>query len=69
MRITLTLEDDAYAIAKGKAQHEDISIGKAASLLILQSVRPPPKVKSKGVFKSSGGKYTSDQVEEALADE
>jgi hypothetical protein len=70
MRTTLNLDNDAYAAAKAKADHEDISLGEAASQLILQTVKlPPQKQKSGAVFRSSGGRYTSAQVEEALADE
>jgi len=70
MRTTLTLENDAYAVAKAKADHENISLGKAASDLILHSVRHMGgRPKSSAVFRSGGGRYTSAQVEEALADE
>jgi hypothetical protein len=71
MRTTLALDNDAYAMVKAKADHESISLGKAASALILQTVRATA-VKSKtlgAVFRSGGGRYTSSQVEEALADE
>jgi hypothetical protein len=72
MRTTMTLENDAYAVAKAKADHENISLGQAASRLILQTVKmspPKPKSKASAVFRSTGGRYTSAQVEEALADE
>jgi len=70
MRTTLSLENDAYAVAKSKADHENISLGKAASDLILQTVRQTGgKPKARAVFRSGGGRYTSAQVEEALADE
>lgn len=70
MRTTLTLDNDAYAVAKAKADHENISLGEAASQLILQAVKPPSKAQRLGaVFRSPGGRYTSAQVEEALSDE
>ena len=48
-----------------------MSLGKAASELILQTVRlGAGKAKKSGaVFRSGGGRYTSAQVEEALTDE
>lgn len=70
MRTTLTLDNDAYAVTKAKADHENISLGEAASRLILQAVKPPGKGQRAGaIFRSPGGRYTSVQVEEALADE
>ena len=71
MRTTLALDNDAYAVIKAKADHENLSLGKAASALILQTVgRLEGKPKKAGaVFRSPGGRYTSEQVEEALADE
>jgi len=69
MRTTLTLENDAYAVAKAKADLENISLGKAASDLILQSVRQiGGKPKYRAVFRSGGGRYTSAEVKKALAD-
>lgn len=71
MRTTLALDNDAYAVVKAKADHENMSLGKAASELILQSIRMlenKPR-KTGAVFRSSGGRYTSEQVEEALSDE
>jgi hypothetical protein len=69
MRTTLTLDNDAYAVAKSKADHENVSLGKAASELILQTVRMAAgkSKKSGAVFRS--GRYTSAQVEEAMVDE
>jgi len=70
MRTTLTLENDAYAVAKAKADHENVSLGKAASDLILRTVRQADgKTKSRAVFRSGGGRYTSAQVKKALADQ
>jgi hypothetical protein len=70
MRTTLTLDNDAYAVTKAKADHENVSLGKAASDLILQTVRQTAaRPKARAVFRSGGGRYTSAQVEEALADE
>jgi hypothetical protein len=72
MRTTLTLDNDAYAVAKAKADHENVSLGKAASELILQTVRMTvgkSKKSAGAVFRSGGGRYTSTQVEEALTDE
>jgi hypothetical protein len=71
MRTTLALDNDAYALIKAKADHENVSLGKAASELILQSVRmmPANPNKSGAVFRSLGGRYTSEQVEEAISDE
>ena len=59
------------AVAKSKADHENVSLGKAASELILQTVRMAAgkTKKSSAVFRSGGGRYTSAQVEEALTDE
>jgi len=70
MRTTLNLDIDAFQAAKAKAAHENISLGKAASDLILQglrgaSTRPAPSA----VFHSQGGIYTAKEVEEALDDE
>jgi hypothetical protein len=71
MRTTLALDKDAYAMIKAKADYENVSLGKAASELILQSVRMKEagSNKSSAVFRSRGGRYTSEQVEEAIADE
>jgi hypothetical protein len=70
VRTTLNLDNDAYAVAKAKADHENISLGKAASRLILQTVKLPQQgQKSDAIFRSPGGRYTSAQVEEAMDDE
>lgn len=70
MRTTLTLDDDAFQAAKAKAAHEDISLGKAVSELILQALRQrSAKGKAPAVFRSEGGTYTGDAVEAALDDE
>ncbi len=70
MRTTLTLEMDALQAAKAKAALEKVSLGKAVSDLILQGLRQAPKeAKSSAVFRSTGGVYTSEQVEAALDDE
>ena len=71
MRTTLALDNDAYALIKAKADHENVSLSKAASELILQSVRMLPVNTNKdgAVFRSRGGRYTSEQVEEAINDE
>jgi hypothetical protein len=70
MRTTLILENDAYAVAKAKADHENVSLGKAASDLILQAgPQTGGKPKSRAVFRSRGGRYTSMQVKKVLADE
>ena len=71
MRTTLALDNDAYALIKAKADHENVSLGKAASELILQGVRimSANPNKSGAVFRSVGGRYTSAQVEEAISDE
>ncbi len=71
MRTTLALDNDAYALVKAKADYENVSLGKAASELILQSMRMKEANpnKSGAVFRSRGGRYTAEQVEEALSDE
>ena len=70
MRTTLTLDPDAFQAAKAKAAHENISLGKAVSELILQGLRQTPaKRRAAPVFRSRGGVYTADEVEAALDDE
>ena len=70
VRTTLTLENDAFQAAKAKAAHENISLGKAVSDLILQGLRGVPyEATPSAVFRSEGGTYTSKEVEEALDDE
>jgi hypothetical protein len=69
MRTTLTLDNDAFQAAKAKAAHENKSLGKAVSELILQGLRQNPGRRSSAVFRSEGGTYTSSEVEEALDDE
>jgi hypothetical protein len=71
MRTTLNLEPDALAAAKAKAAHEGLSLGEAVSKLILEALRPPPLARGKvgAVFRSTGGLYSAEQVEEALDDE
>lgn len=70
MRTTLTLESDAFQAAKAKAAHENVSLGKAASDLILQGLRQAPaEIKPSAVFRSEGGLYTTEHVEAALDDE
>jgi hypothetical protein len=70
MRTTLTLEPDAFHAAKAKAAHENVSLGKAVSELILQGLRVGSnRPQSSGVFRSEGGVYTVEQVEAALDDE
>ena len=70
MRTTLSLEPDAFQAAKAKAAHENVSLGKAVSELILQAIRQPPvENQSSAVFRSAGGIYTAEQVEAALDDE
>jgi hypothetical protein len=71
VRTTLTLDPDAFHAAKAKAAHENVSLGKAVSELILQGLRPPSSRRAKrpAVFRSDGGIYTGEQVEAALDDE
>jgi hypothetical protein len=70
VRTTLTLDPDAFHAAKAKAAHENVSLGKAVSDLILQALRQTSSQgKSSAVFRSEGGIYTSEQVEAALDDE
>lgn len=70
VRTTLTLDPDAFHAAKAKAAHENVSLGKAVSELILQGLRQPaPQTKPSAVFRSEGGLYTAEQVEAALDDE
>ena len=72
MRTTLTLDIDAFKAAKAKAAHDNVSLGKAVSLLILQAIREPPRTgkgrRSDAIFRSDGGLYTSADVE-ALEEE
>ena len=73
MRTTLTLDSDAFKAAKAKALHENLTLGKAVSLLILQALREPQPVQKRrnaaAVFRSEGGLYTSTEVEAALDEE
>ncbi len=70
MRTTLTLDNDAFQAAKAKAAHENISLGRAVSELILQGLRTTTaKTTPSAVFHSEGGTYTSEEVEAALDDE
>ena len=70
MRTTLTLDTDAFQAAKAKAAHENKSLGKAVSELILQGLRQPqPQKVPAAVFRSEGGTYTSKEVEAALDEE
>ncbi len=70
MRTTLTLDDDAFQAAKAKATHEDISLGKAVSELILQGLKESSTKGHPGaVFRSEGGIYGPTEVEAALDDE
>ena len=70
MRTTLTLDADAFQAAKAKAAHENVSLGKAVSELILQGLRQPTtQAASPAVFRSEGDVYTSREVENALDDE
>ncbi len=70
MRRTLTLEQDAFQAAKAKAAHKNISVGEAASQLILRGLRQEPSSRRpSAVFRSEGGLYTSKEVETALDDE
>ena len=70
MRTTLTLDADAFQAAKAKAAHENLSLGKAVSQLILQGLRQPStKAASPAAFRSEGGRYTRREVEDALDDE
>ena len=66
----MTLDPDAFQAAKAKAAHENISLGKAVSELILQALKSTAsKSAGSAVFRSEGGTYTSKEVEEALDDE
>ncbi len=70
MRTTLMLSPDAYQAAKAKAAHENVSLGRAVSDLILQALsQSPTKSRSSAVFRSEGGLYTVKEVEAALDDE
>ena len=70
MRTTVTLEPDAFQAAKAKAAHENISLGKAISELVMLGLRHgSPRRRSGAVFRSAGGMYTSKEVEDALEDE
>ena len=50
MRTTLDLDDRVLAIARAKASHDGISLGKAVSALILESRVPPPSFESRNGF-------------------
>jgi len=64
------LDPDAFQAAKAKAAHENISLGKAVSELVLQGLRQSSdKRHSAPVFRSRGGVYTTAEVETALDDE
>ena len=65
------MEPDALQAAKAKAAHENVALGKAVSELILQALRArtPTRAKSGAVFRSAGGIYTAEQVEEARDDD
>ena len=70
MRTTLTLDADAFQAAKAKAAHENISLGKAVSELVLQGLRQTSAKRQVGpVFRSRGGVYAAAEVEAALDDE
>jgi len=70
MRTTLKLDPDAFQAAKAKAAHENISLGKAVSELVLQGLRQgSAKRQAAPVFRSRGGVYTAAVVEAALDDE
>lgn len=70
VRTTLRLEADAFQAAKAKAAHENISLGKAVSQLILQAVRQPQsRTRPPAVFRSEGGTYTITEVGAALDEE
>ena len=75
MRTTLTLEPDAFQAAKAKAAHENISLGRAVSALILQAIHAEPGPRggegrrTSAVLRSAGGTYTAETVEEMLDDE
>ncbi len=68
MRVTVMFDYDAYAVAKAKADHENISPGEAVSRLILQTVKiTSQKQKTNATFRSPGGRYTSAQIGEIPA--
>jgi hypothetical protein len=70
MRTTLNLDPPAFEAARAKSAHENIPLGQAVSKLILQAVAAPTKKsKARAVFRSSGGIYSSAQVEASLDDE
>jgi hypothetical protein len=72
MRTTVNLEPSAFEAARAKALHENVSLGKAISELIMQAVRPVERAgrkRARAVFKSRGGKYSALQVEAGLEDE
>jgi len=48
MRTTLTLDDDAAALAKNFAQANALRLGQAVSELIRRASAPPMKLKKKG---------------------
>jgi len=59
--------------AKAKAAHENISLGKVVSDLILQGLRQGSgndgKRRTSAVFRSPGGLHTAAEAEAALDDE
>jgi len=73
MRTTVTLDPDAFKAAKAKAAHDNVPLGKAISLLILQALREPSPGRrtrnANAVFRSDGGLYASDDVMTAMDEE
>lgn len=68
MRTTLALDDDVFIFAKETAQKERISMGKAVSKLVRQSLQntsqpPTPRLKSKySVFPMRDEIITSEHI-------
>ena len=45
MRTTITLDDEAEAIARDYAEGRNLSLSKAIGELLVRSVRPQPRIK------------------------
>jgi hypothetical protein len=68
MRTVIDLDEKALAAAQKKSRADGISLDEAASSLILKGAGSDFKKTSRkpGVFKSTGGRYTSADVAAAL---
>jgi hypothetical protein len=71
MPTTVELDDNALRVAQEKASQESISIGRAASMLILKGAGQHVNGEAirEAVFRSTGSVYTSADVARALEDD